>query len=335
MPNRNESSAAYRYGFQGQEMDDEIKGIKGSSLNFKYRMHDPRVGRFFAVDPLKNKYVWNSPYAFAENRVIDGIELEGLEYSWNNFKQEMKAFKAFLTPGHEKNIKNKIIEQLADEKRTAVAPKNTFERVIFTGGQIIAGLHPLVTAVDIYTQKKTGEDIFNQETSELETNINIITSLPILKQAKSAGKIIGIIDDVIDVGGDLAKVANKQSVPIILTVVNKLDNIVLKSAKDISLSHPAALSKRFSNSTLGTVGELASKLKALKAESNTAVGLKALNDFVSTIPAIAVKKIKGKTYSANNRRLRAFQEAGVNVPTRAATKSEVSVIKDRLKKKGK
>ncbi len=42
-------------------------------------MYDPRVGRFFAVDPLTAKYPWNSPYAFSENRVIDGVELEGRE----------------------------------------------------------------------------------------------------------------------------------------------------------------------------------------------------------------------------------------------------------------
>ena len=42
-------------------------------------MHDPRVGRFFKVDPLASKYPHNSPYAFSENRVIDAIELEGLE----------------------------------------------------------------------------------------------------------------------------------------------------------------------------------------------------------------------------------------------------------------
>jgi RHS repeat-associated protein len=69
---------AYRYGFQGQESDDEVKGA-GNSVNYKYRMHDPRVGRFFAVDPLASKYPHNSPYAFSENRLIDRIELEGLE----------------------------------------------------------------------------------------------------------------------------------------------------------------------------------------------------------------------------------------------------------------
>ncbi|MCR9174335.1 MAG: hypothetical protein NXI10_17690 [bacterium] len=69
----------HRYGFQGQEMDNEIKGGKGTSINYKYRMHDPRIGRFFAVDPLAPKYPHNSPYAFSENRVVDAIELEGLE----------------------------------------------------------------------------------------------------------------------------------------------------------------------------------------------------------------------------------------------------------------
>ena len=37
------------------------------------------VQRFLSVDPLTSSYPWNSPYAFCENRVIDGIELEGLE----------------------------------------------------------------------------------------------------------------------------------------------------------------------------------------------------------------------------------------------------------------
>ena len=69
---------SYWYGFQGQEKDDEIKG-EGNSVNYKYRMHDPRIGRFFAIDPLAPKYPHNSPYAFSENRVIDGVELEGLE----------------------------------------------------------------------------------------------------------------------------------------------------------------------------------------------------------------------------------------------------------------
>ncbi len=70
---------AYRYGFQGQEKDDEIKG-PGNSVNFKFRVHDPRLGRFLSIDPLAPEYPHNGPYNFSENRVIDGKELEGLEH---------------------------------------------------------------------------------------------------------------------------------------------------------------------------------------------------------------------------------------------------------------
>jgi hypothetical protein len=42
-------------------------------------MDDPQVGRFWQIDPLSVKYVYNSTYAFSENKVINGIELEGLE----------------------------------------------------------------------------------------------------------------------------------------------------------------------------------------------------------------------------------------------------------------
>ncbi|MDH4472375.1 MAG: RHS repeat-associated core domain-containing protein [Fluviicola sp.] len=79
LPYRNGSVSDYRYSFQGQEKDDELKGVN-NSLNYEYRMHDPRIGRFFAIDPLAASYPHNSPYAFSENRVIDGVELEGLEF---------------------------------------------------------------------------------------------------------------------------------------------------------------------------------------------------------------------------------------------------------------
>ena len=69
---------SYRYGFQNQEVDNEIKG-NGNSVNYEYRMHDPRLVRFFAIDPLAPDYPHNSPYAFSENRMIDAVELEGLE----------------------------------------------------------------------------------------------------------------------------------------------------------------------------------------------------------------------------------------------------------------
>ncbi|HMX05157.1 MAG TPA: hypothetical protein PKE14_10850, partial [Chitinophagales bacterium] len=77
LPGR-EWQEGYRFGFGGQEKVDEIHG-RGNSINYKFRMHDPRIGRFFAIDPLVGKYPYNSSYAFSENKVIAWTELEGLE----------------------------------------------------------------------------------------------------------------------------------------------------------------------------------------------------------------------------------------------------------------
>ena len=83
LPNRHGSvdSDSYRYGFQGQEKDDEVKG-EGNSYNYTFRMHDPRLVRFFAVDPLSPKYAMLTPYQFASNSLISKGELEGLEGGW-------------------------------------------------------------------------------------------------------------------------------------------------------------------------------------------------------------------------------------------------------------
>ncbi len=62
--------------YQGQELQDDLDL---GWYSFKWRNHDPAIGRFFNIDPLADKFVHNSPYAFSENKVTNHIELEGLE----------------------------------------------------------------------------------------------------------------------------------------------------------------------------------------------------------------------------------------------------------------
>jgi RHS repeat-associated protein len=62
--------------FQNQEYNDDL-GING--YEFKYRVDDPQLGRFWQVDPLADKYVYNSTYAFSENQIVAHVELEGKE----------------------------------------------------------------------------------------------------------------------------------------------------------------------------------------------------------------------------------------------------------------
>jgi RHS repeat-associated protein len=85
MPGRNFSSSSYRYGFNGQEKDDEIKGVTGSSLEFKYRIYDSRIGKFLSVDPLSPDYPWYTPYQFAGNTPVWAYDLEGLEPGYTSW----------------------------------------------------------------------------------------------------------------------------------------------------------------------------------------------------------------------------------------------------------
>ena len=70
-----------KYRFQKQELQsDEFSNHSGLDMyEFKYRFDDPQIGMFWSIDPLADKYVYNSTYAFSEDKVTNGVELEGLE----------------------------------------------------------------------------------------------------------------------------------------------------------------------------------------------------------------------------------------------------------------
>jgi|GEM_PF-2872761 len=72
----------YRYGFNGKEGDDEVKG-DDNQQDYGMRIYDPRVGRFLSVDPLSAKYPWYTPYQFAGNMPILAIDIDGLEPNKN------------------------------------------------------------------------------------------------------------------------------------------------------------------------------------------------------------------------------------------------------------
>ncbi|WP_123891873.1 RHS repeat domain-containing protein [Chitinophaga costaii] len=77
-PGRTFSSAGYRYGFNGKENDNEVKG-DGNQQDYGMRVYDPKVGKFLSVDLLQKKYPELTPYQFASNTPLQAIDLDGLE----------------------------------------------------------------------------------------------------------------------------------------------------------------------------------------------------------------------------------------------------------------
>ena len=67
MPGRN--GGEYRYGYQGSEKDNEVKG-KGNSYTTFFRGLDPRLGRWLSIDPLASSMPWQSPYCSMDNNPI-------------------------------------------------------------------------------------------------------------------------------------------------------------------------------------------------------------------------------------------------------------------------
>ncbi|RED45634.1 RHS repeat-associated protein [Seonamhaeicola aphaedonensis] len=77
-PNRHGSSDNYRYGYNGKEKDDEIKG-EGVQYDYGFRIYDARIARFLSTDPLFKGFPFYTPYQFAGNKPIIAIDLDGLE----------------------------------------------------------------------------------------------------------------------------------------------------------------------------------------------------------------------------------------------------------------
>ncbi len=65
-----------RYGFNGKENDNEVKG-EGNQQDYGMRIYDPRIGRWLSIDPLQGTYPFASPYNFSLNDPIAAIDPNG------------------------------------------------------------------------------------------------------------------------------------------------------------------------------------------------------------------------------------------------------------------
>jgi RHS repeat-associated protein len=75
---RSFSSSAYRYGFNGQEKDNEVSG-EGNSNTAEYWQYDTRLGRRWNLDPEMKE--WRGAYTcFSDNPIINIDPLGNTDY---------------------------------------------------------------------------------------------------------------------------------------------------------------------------------------------------------------------------------------------------------------
>jgi RHS repeat-associated protein len=81
MANRGFSSASYRYGFNGQEKDNEVSG-EGNTYTAQFWEYDSRTGRRLNLDPRPNLSL--SIYACFENNPLNLVDFNG-DSAWVYF----------------------------------------------------------------------------------------------------------------------------------------------------------------------------------------------------------------------------------------------------------
>lgn len=117
MPGRTGNQSYYRFGFNGQEQDNEVAG-NGNSYTAEYWQYDSRLGRRWNIDPVKKDYISNysvlgnnpilmidpngadwfknsegkTTWHEATGSIGDEVSLKGLEGEWTNIGTEFLEF---------------------------------------------------------------------------------------------------------------------------------------------------------------------------------------------------------------------------------------------------
>ena len=78
MPGREYQAQPSRFGFNGKENDNDVKGF-GNQQDYGMRIYDSRLGKFLSVDPLSNSFPFYTPYQYAGNTPIWATDLDGGE----------------------------------------------------------------------------------------------------------------------------------------------------------------------------------------------------------------------------------------------------------------
>lgn len=173
MPGRNFQSDKYRYGFNGKEKD---KDISEGGQDYGLRISDNRLGRFLSVDPLTGGYPNLTPYQFASNSPIAGIDLDGGE------------FKVYHLIQVEKNGKTQL--QVGDYRGQSDIALTLKAKISYTKGVGPFGLIPITVSVPVR---------FNFNYSEVGISADVVDvngSLRILPQGLDWGSLPPLDDPI-------------------------------------------------------------------------------------------------------------------------------------------
>ena len=151
------ASNDYRYGFNGKEKDKNISSL--TAYDYGFRIYNPAIGKFLSVDPLTGKYPELTPYQFASNRPIDGVDLDGKEYlDFNTAMYRMGSYTKISSNiyTHAKIVTEEYVANVVYEN----IPSNLKDSKNGTFKYVDGG--PITTLGRDYTGEELSKIIFNR-----------------------------------------------------------------------------------------------------------------------------------------------------------------------------
>ena len=182
--------------YQGQEFTEDLDL---NTHEWRYRVSDPTIGRFWQIDPLSEKYTYNSTYAFQENKLGSGIELEGLE----NITWEQQQY-VEITKGGQGLLST--LGSYVDKFFVSIGISSSEE----TGKK---GSTTTVTNTNTTTISPNLEDFFINGFRPSSDGTAIVTDTPIIKVEESSKTTISkkVVDEEIKLRGP-AKISTEVKV---------------------------------------------------------------------------------------------------------------------------
>lgn len=163
LPGRTSTGNDYRYGFNGHEKDDEIKG-EGNHYDFGNFGYDSRLGRRWQIDPASPKYPHQSTYVTFNNSPI-------VVYDPDGFEGIIVSGQPGTHGNKEHFLKNGLIKAKAAQGKT----KKSGEKVtwiIFNDGSKEMGHNPAMLAK--YKKEAANLGITVLEVSDVDEIINYV-----------------------------------------------------------------------------------------------------------------------------------------------------------------
>ena len=199
-------SNAYRYGFNGKENDNEVKGA-GNQQDYGMRIYNPRIGKFLSVDPLTKQYSSLTPYQFASNSPIAMIDVDGMEGNPYQMMQNQQSIRKYETDLRKSNPKHAdgIIKQhnvnafLSVGSMLTAGSSSLFS--IFINGVVDYGAYQTVKGIIKKDDKRVAEGThlmvwgISGEVGGMVLGKSFEALSPLLQSSKSTSKILTVLEE--------------------------------------------------------------------------------------------------------------------------------------------